>query len=69
MYDVIDEVDCSICRDLDNWLVLDPLGELVDYYQHVIESPGAIVGGPIISRLQHVNGQDGGTVIRLWAGT
>jgi hypothetical protein len=29
---------------------------------------GAIVNGPIISRLQQANGQDGGMVIRLWAG-
>jgi hypothetical protein len=30
-----------------------------------VKPPGAVVKGPIISRLQHANGQDGGIVIRL----
>jgi hypothetical protein len=36
--DVIDEANHSICRELCNWLVLDPLHELVDGYQHVSET-------------------------------
>ena len=38
MYDVGDEIHCSIWWDLDNGFVLDPFGKLVDYYQHMIES-------------------------------
>jgi hypothetical protein len=34
-----------------------------------VKSPGAVVNGPIISRLQQANDQDGGMVIRLWART
>jgi hypothetical protein len=34
-----------------------------------VKLPGTVVNGPIISRLQQANGQDGGMVIRLWAGT
>jgi hypothetical protein len=34
-----------------------------------VKPPGAIVKGPIISRLQQAKGQDGGMVMRLWAGT
>jgi hypothetical protein len=30
-----------------------------------VKPPGAVVKGPIISRLQQANGQDGGMVIRL----
>jgi hypothetical protein len=33
--DVTNEANHSICRELCNWLVLDPLHELVDGYQHV----------------------------------
>jgi hypothetical protein len=32
---VADGVDHSICRELCNWLVLDPLHELVDGHQYV----------------------------------
>jgi hypothetical protein len=31
----------------------------------LVKPPGAIVKGPIISRLQHANSQDGGMVMRL----
>jgi hypothetical protein len=30
-----------------------------------VKPPGAIINGPIISRLQQANGQDDGMVIRL----
>jgi hypothetical protein len=33
--DITDEANHSICRDFCNCLVLDPLHELVDGYQHV----------------------------------
>ena len=35
---VRDEIHCSVGRNLDNGLVLDLFGELVDCYQHMIES-------------------------------
>jgi hypothetical protein len=35
LQDVADEANHSICRELCNWLVFDPFGELVDGYQHV----------------------------------
>ena len=69
VYDVGDEVDCSVCRDLDDWLVLDPLGELVDCHHYVIESPLALWLEVQTSRLKHENSQDGGIVFRLWART
>jgi hypothetical protein len=34
-----------------------------------VKPPGAIMKGPIISRLQQAKGQDGSMVMRLWAGT
>jgi hypothetical protein len=33
-----------------------------------VKPPSAVVNGPIISKLQQANSQDGGMVIRLWAG-
>jgi hypothetical protein len=33
-----------------------------------VKPPGTIVNGPIISRLQQANGQDGSMVIRVWDG-
>jgi hypothetical protein len=33
--DVADEANHSICRELCDWLVLDPLRKLVDGHQHV----------------------------------
>jgi hypothetical protein len=35
MQDVVDEANHSICRERCDWLVLDPLGKLVNGYQHV----------------------------------
>jgi hypothetical protein len=36
--DVMDEGNHSICRERCDWLVLDPLGKLVDGHQHVIKT-------------------------------
>jgi hypothetical protein len=36
--DIADEADHSICRELCNELVLDPLRELVDGHQNVSKS-------------------------------
>ena len=33
-----------------------------------LKPPGAVRSGPIMSKLQHANGQDGGMMMRLWAG-
>ena len=33
-----------------------------------VNPPGAVGSGPVMSRLQQANGQDGGMVIKLWAG-
>ena len=41
--DVANEVDCFFYQDLSDWLVLDPLGKLVDCYQHMIESSWSYV--------------------------
>jgi hypothetical protein len=30
MQDVVDESNCTICRECCDWFVLDPLGKLVD---------------------------------------
>jgi hypothetical protein len=56
--DIRDEINNPIWCELGYRLVLDPLGKLID---------GAVVKGPIISRLQQAKGQDGGMVMRLWA--
>jgi hypothetical protein len=69
MQDIGDEIDNSIRCEFGYKLVLDPLDKLVDSHQHMVKLPGAIAKGPIISRLQQANGQDGGMVMRLWAGT
>jgi hypothetical protein len=37
--DVANEANHLICRELCNWLVLDPLRELVDGYQHMTKTP------------------------------
>jgi hypothetical protein len=35
MQDVADEANHSICRERCDWLVLNPLGKLVDGHQHM----------------------------------
>jgi hypothetical protein len=36
--DVTDESNHSICSERCNWLVLDPLGNLVDGHQHMCKT-------------------------------
>jgi hypothetical protein len=65
MQDIVDEVNYSVRCELGNQLVFNPLCKLIDGYQHLSETSGAVVSGPIISRLQQANCQYGGMVIRL----
>jgi hypothetical protein len=44
--DVADEANHSICRELCDWLVLDPLRELVDSYRHVSKTSRRSCQGP-----------------------
>jgi hypothetical protein len=44
--DVADEANNLICRELCNWLVLDPLHELVDGYQQVSKISWCSCQGP-----------------------
>jgi hypothetical protein len=44
--DVTDEANHSMCRKLYNWLVLDPLHELVEGYQHVSKISWRSCQGP-----------------------
>jgi hypothetical protein len=67
--DVTDEADYLIRGDLCNRLVLDPLCKLVNGHQHMVNPPGAVVKGPIMSRPQQAKGQDSGMVMRLSART
>jgi hypothetical protein len=69
MQDIRDEINNLIWCKLGYRLVLDPLGKLVDSHNTWVKPPGAVVKGPIISRLQQAKGQDGGMVMRLRAGT
>jgi hypothetical protein len=65
MQDIRDEINNPIWCELGYRLVLDPLGKLVDSHQYMGETSWRRVKGPIISRLQQANGQDGGMVMRL----
>jgi hypothetical protein len=56
MQDIGDETNDSIWCELGYWLVLDPLGKLVDSHQYMGKPPGTVVKGPIISRLEQANG-------------
>jgi hypothetical protein len=44
--DVTDEANHSICKELCNWLVLDPLRKLVDGYPHVSKTSWRSCQGP-----------------------
>jgi hypothetical protein len=50
-------------------LVLDPLCKLSMATNTWVKSPGAVVKGPIMSKPQQAKGQDGGMVMRFYAGT
>jgi hypothetical protein len=39
MQDVVEEVDCTIKRELGDWLVLNLFCKLVDGHQHMCETP------------------------------
>jgi hypothetical protein len=65
MQDIGDEINNSIWCELGYRLVLDPLGKLVNSHQYMGETAWRSCEGPIISRLQQANGQDGGMVMRL----
>jgi hypothetical protein len=65
MQDIRDEVDHPVWSKLDDRFELNPLGKLVDSHKDMSKPLGAVVKGPIMSRLQHANGQEGGMVIRL----
>jgi hypothetical protein len=65
MQDVADEDNHLIYRERCYWLVLDPLGKLVDSTNTRVKPPGTMVRGPIMSRPQHANGHEGGMMMRL----
>ena len=43
MDDVIEELRCFLCCRLDEWLVLDPLGEFVNSDINPLESTGGVL--------------------------
>jgi hypothetical protein len=65
MYDVLDELDRFGCAVLDEWFVLDPLGEFVNGHKNVLETTLSFLER---SYLIQENGQVGGIQIILCAG-
>jgi hypothetical protein len=47
-HDVLDELDCLGCAVLDEWFVLDPLGELVHGHKNVLETTLGFLEGPYL---------------------
>jgi hypothetical protein len=64
MQDIGDEINNSIWCELSYRLVLNHLVNLSIATNTWVKPPGTVVKGPIISRLQQANGQDGGMVMR-----
>jgi hypothetical protein len=65
MYQLIQEVEYSVSLGACDWLDLDPLGELVDATSTLLNPPGAVGSGPIMSSPQQAKGQVGGMVTSL----
>jgi hypothetical protein len=65
MQDIRDEVNNPIWVSLAIGLYLIHLVNLSIATKTWVKPPGAVVKGPIISRLQQANGQDDGMVMRL----
>ena len=60
VHNVLDELDCFGCAVFCEWFVFDPLGELVNCYEDVLEPPFAFLRGPTWSSPQQEKGQAGG---------
>ena len=56
MDDVVEEFRCFLRCRLDEWLVLDPLGEFVNSDINSLESARVFLNDPIMSSPQHVKG-------------
>jgi hypothetical protein len=65
MHEFIQEVEYSVGLGACDRLDLDPLGELVDCHNTLLNPPGAVGRGPIMSSPQQVKGKVGGMVTSL----
>ena len=64
MNDVVEEFRYFLRCRLDEWLVLDPLGEFVNSDINSLESARVFLNDPIMSSPLHAKGQEVGIVYR-----